>query len=254
MQNDSQARRFFSTNPDVCLVVRPDGTIAQSNLAAERVFGAGVRQGAPLGELGALSAAYEEVHEGGEPSVFDCSLRERDGGRAPYVCVAWRAEGDEIYVALRPKGHLDVSELKRVEQELLAKMELIHKQQQVIKDLGIPIIQVWDQVLTLPLVGVVDSARAADVMENLLQTVVQTRARFAILDLTGVDLVDTATAAHLLQMINAIRLMGAEGIITGIRPTVAQTMIGLGLDMSTTTTLASLRDALKLCIRRMSSS
>ncbi|WP_437815477.1 PAS domain S-box protein [Sorangium sp. So ce1078] len=146
---------------------------------------------------------------------------------------------------------LDASDASRRELELRAKLELIERQQKVIRDLSTPIIEVWDKVLTLPMVGVVDSLRIAEVMDNLLQAVVNKDARFAILDLTGVDAVDTRTAGYLIELIKAIRLLGAEGIITGIRSNVAQTMIALGLDLSGVTTVGNLRAGLKLCMRRM---
>ncbi|XYI01104.1 STAS domain-containing protein [Sorangium sp. So ce1128] len=140
---------------------------------------------------------------------------------------------------------------KQREIELRNKLELIEKQQDVIRDLSTPIIEVWDKVLTLPMVGVVDSLRISEVMDNLLSAIVNKDARYAILDLTGVDAVDTQTAGYLIEMIKAIRLLGAEGIITGIRSNVAQTMIALGLDLSGVTTVGNLRAGLKLCMRRM---
>jgi rsbT co-antagonist protein RsbR len=136
-------------------------------------------------------------------------------------------------------------------QEMQNKLDLIERQQEVIRNLETPIMELWERVVTLPMVGVVDSARAARVMDDLLAAVSRLGARFAILDLTGVDTVDTATAAHLLGLISALRLLGTEGIITGIRPTVAQTVVSLGLDLSRVVTCANLREGLRLCIRRM---
>ncbi|MDI1477278.1 PAS domain-containing protein [Polyangium sp. y55x31] len=146
---------------------------------------------------------------------------------------------------------LNVTEAHQAKVELEAKLALIQRQQDVIFNLETPIIQVWDHVLTLPMVGVVDSRRAARVTDDLLAEVARTQARFAILDLTGVDVVDTATAGHMLNIITAVRLLGAEGIITGIRPNVAQTMVSLGLDLSRVRTLATLRDGLSFAIRRL---
>ncbi|XXT14776.1 PAS domain S-box protein [Sorangium sp. So ce429] len=146
---------------------------------------------------------------------------------------------------------LDVSDTKRTEQELRTKLDLIQRQQQVIRDLSTPIIQVWDGVLTLPMIGVVDSQRTAEVMDTLLDAVVRTGARFAILDLTGVEMVDTKTASYLLDLVRAIRLLGAEGIVTGIRSNVAQTIVSLGIDLVNITTLSNLRAALQHCIRQM---
>ncbi|WP_437818370.1 STAS domain-containing protein [Sorangium sp. So ce1078] len=146
---------------------------------------------------------------------------------------------------------LDITASKRTEQELRAKLQLIERQQQVIRSLSTPIIQVWDRVLTLPLVGMFDSIRAADVMEGVLREVVRTQARYAILDLTGIEAMDTETVNHLLKLSGAIKLLGAEGIITGIHPAIAQTIVGLGVDLSSIETRSTLRQGLEHCIRRM---
>ncbi|MCY0987688.1 STAS domain-containing protein [Nannocystis sp. ILAH1] len=144
---------------------------------------------------------------------------------------------------------LNISEAALAEIELRAKLELVERQQAVIHELATPIIEVWDGVLTLPIVGLVDTARAAELMDALLQAVTRTRARFAILDLTGVEVVDTGTASHLIKMIEAIALLGAAGILTGIRPSIAQTIVGLGVDLSRVVVHAKLRDALASCLR-----
>jgi rsbT co-antagonist protein RsbR len=114
-----------------------------------------------------------------------------------------------------------------------------------------PIIQVWDDIVTMPVVGLVDSVRAADMKNSLLETVSRTSAKFAIVDLTGVDTVDTATADHLLKVMRAVGLLGARCVITGIQPSVAQIIVALGLDMQGVITLRSLREGLKYCMRTM---
>jgi len=146
---------------------------------------------------------------------------------------------------------LDVSEAQRARIELESKLAVIERQQAVINDLETPVIQVWDRVLTLPMVGVVDSRRAARLTDDLLHQVARTQAHFAILDLTGVEVVDTATAGHLLNIASAVRLLGAESIITGIRPNIAQTIIALGVDLTRVRTLATLRDGLAFAIRTL---
>lgn len=146
---------------------------------------------------------------------------------------------------------LDVSRARRAERELREQLDVVQRQQQVIRDLSTPIIEVWDGVLTLPMIGVVDSLRTSDVMSELLSEIVRTQARYAILDLTGVDMIDTRVASHLINMIRAIRLLGADGIVTGIQPSVAQTVVALGLDLSSVTTHANLKAALKFCIQVM---
>ncbi|WP_437278245.1 STAS domain-containing protein [Sorangium sp. So ce375] len=146
---------------------------------------------------------------------------------------------------------LDVSDSRLVEKELRVQLDQIAAQQKVIRDLSTPIIEVWDGVLTLPMVGTVDSVRTAEVMDSLLAQIVEKRARFAILDLTGVEVVDTRVASHLVQLITAIRLLGADGIVAGIKPTVAQTMVALGLDLTQLNTQRNLRAALNYAIRAM---
>jgi rsbT co-antagonist protein RsbR len=165
------------------------------------------------------------------------------------VCIPLRDENGVIRGAVM--ATIDKSDMKQAMNDVKAKLELIERQQEVIRDLETPIIQVWDHVLTLPMVGVVDSQRAARMINDLLEMVVAKSAQYAILDLTGVDTVDTATASHLIQMVSAIRLLGAEGIIAGIRPTVAQTLVSLGVDIASITTCANLQQALRLCIRRL---
>lgn len=147
---------------------------------------------------------------------------------------------------------LDVSEAKRAEEELRVRLLQIQKQQEVIGKLSIPIIQVWEGVIALPMVGVVDSVRTADVMQKLLDEIVRTGARYAILDLTGVDMVDTQVANHLIRLVKAIRILGAGGIICGIRPSVAQTIVELGLDLDSMVTRANLKAGIMFCIQQMS--
>jgi len=140
------------------------------------------------------------------------------------------------------------ADYRRIEEELRQRVEA---QQHAIESMSTPIIQVWDDIVTMPVVGLVDSMRAADMKNSLLETVARTRAKFAIVDLTGVDTVDTATADHLLKVMRAVGLLGARCVITGIQPSVAQIIVGLGLDMQGVTTLRSLREGLKYCMRTM---
>jgi rsbT co-antagonist protein RsbR len=136
-----------------------------------------------------------------------------------------------------------------VEQELRERLELVERQSATIRALATPIIQVWDQVLCLPVIGTVDSMRTAEMMQGLLEAIVREEARYAIVDLTGVEFVDTSTADHLIQLFRAARVLGVEGILCGIQPAVAQTIVALGLDLGGVRTMRSLRDALKWCIR-----
>ncbi|MDC0672508.1 PAS domain-containing protein [Nannocystis radixulma] len=143
---------------------------------------------------------------------------------------------------------IEVTESRQREKELLDKLELIERQQRVIRELSTPIIEVWEGIVALPIIGLMDSMRTAELTDSLLQAVGRLRARHAILDMTGIEVVDTATANHLIRMIRALRLLGAEGIITGINPGIAQTIVTQGLDLRDIVVHATLRQALKYCI------
>jgi rsbT co-antagonist protein RsbR len=127
---------------------------------------------------------------------------------------------------------------------------VIHRQQHELLELSTPVVTLWDGVLALPLIGTLDSARTQIVMESLLQRIVDTGSLIAILDITGVPTVDTLVAQHLLKTIAAARLMGADCIISGIRPQIAQTIVHLGVDLNTVTTKATLADAFKVALKR----
>ena len=132
--------------------------------------------------------------------------------------------------------------------------EVINRQQQELLELSTPVVELWTGILALPLIGTLDSARTQVVMESLLQAVVRTGAALAIIDITGVPTVDTLVAQHLLKTVAAARLMGADCIISGIRPQIAQTIVHLGVDLSTVSTKATLADAFTLALRKTNSS
>jgi rsbT co-antagonist protein RsbR len=128
--------------------------------------------------------------------------------------------------------------------------EVIARQQQEMLELSTPVVQLWEGVLALPLIGTLDSARTQVVMENLLQKIVDTGAAIAIIDITGVPTVDTLVAQHLLKAVAAARLMGADCIISGIRPQIAQTIVHLGVDLGTVITKATLADAFTIALQK----
>jgi rsbT co-antagonist protein RsbR len=128
--------------------------------------------------------------------------------------------------------------------------EVILRQQKELLELSTPVVRLWENILALPLIGTLDSARTQVVMQNLLEAIVQTRSDYAIIDITGVPVVDTLVAQHLLKTVAAARLMGADCLISGIRPQIAQTIIHLGVDLSEVTTKATLADAFEVALRR----
>jgi rsbT co-antagonist protein RsbR len=131
-----------------------------------------------------------------------------------------------------------------------AREDVIQRQQLELLELSTPVIKLWDGILALPVIGTLDSTRTQIVMETLLQRIVETGSEIAIIDITGVPTVDTLVAQYLIKAVTAIRLMGADCIISGIRPQIAQTIVHLGVDLSFVTTKASLADALSLALKR----
>ena len=127
---------------------------------------------------------------------------------------------------------------------------IISRQQQELMELSTPVVQLWDNVVALPLIGTLDSERTQVVMENLLEKVVETGAKIAIIDITGVPTVDTLVAQHLLKTVAAARLMGADCIISGIRPQIAQTIVHLGINLADIITKATLADAFAIALQR----
>ncbi len=131
-----------------------------------------------------------------------------------------------------------------------AREEVISRQQQEMLELSTPVVKLWDGILALPIIGTLDSARTQVVMENLLQRWSTTNSKYAIIDITGVPTVDTLVAQHLLKTITAARLMGAECIISGVRPQIAQTIVHLGINLEDVITKAKLSDAFALALQR----
>ncbi|HKP66071.1 MAG TPA: STAS domain-containing protein, partial [Casimicrobiaceae bacterium] len=127
--------------------------------------------------------------------------------------------------------------------------EIIARQQQELLELSTPVVRLWDRILALPLVGTLDSARTQVVMESLLDRIVETGSEVAIIDITGVPTVDTLVAQHLLKTVAATRLMGADCIISGIRPQIAQTIVHLGVDLGAVITKATLADAFAIALK-----
>jgi len=145
---------------------------------------------------------------------------------------------------------LDALGLYTTEVYQQAREQLIARQQEELIELSTPVVQLWEGVLALPLIGTLDSERTQVVMESLLERLVATGSSIAVIDITGVPTVDTLVAQHLLKTVAAAQLMGADCIISGIRPQIAQTIVHLGIDLSSVATKASLADAFALALRR----
>lgn len=143
------------------------------------------------------------------------------------------------------------AEQKRNDQyrrELEEKLATIEQQRSAIRELSTPVMEVWEGILCLPIVGIMDTTRSAEMTDSLLKAVVATRARSTIVDITGIEVMDTRTADHFIRMAKAVRLLGAECVLTGMNPQIAQTVIHMGVDMAGVVTHRSLRDALQYFI------
>jgi rsbT co-antagonist protein RsbR len=169
----------------------------------------------------------------------------------------------ELQTGIKDPGDLYAQSLKIIkvidsfgvttfESFIQGREDVIHRQTGEMDEISTPVIKVWDGVLALPIIGTLDSARTQTVMENLLIQIVETGSEVAILDISGVPTVDSLVAQHLMKTVSATRLMGAECIISGIRPEIAQTIVHLGIDLSSIITKATLASALKAAFSMLS--
>ena len=162
-----------------------------------------------------------------------------------------RDDPEELFEDLwRATTLLDKLGLYTTEIYQQSREEVISRQQRELLELSTPVVELWDDIVALPLVGTLDSNRTQIVMETLLQRIVETGAAIAIIDITGVATVDTLVAQHLLKTVAAARLMGADCIISGIRPQIAQTIVHLGVNLGEVTTKATLADAFQIALKR----
>jgi len=155
--------------------------------------------------------------------------------------------GDQLWAISELLDQLGLHTVKAFQK---SREEVIQRQQEEMLELSTPVVKLWEGVLALPMIGTLDSQRTQVVMESLLQRIVDTGSEIAIIDITGVPTVDTLVAQHLLKTVTAIRLMGADAIISGVRPQIAQTIVHLGLDLQGIVTKANLADALALALKR----
>ena len=197
------------------------------------------------------SISRSRAHQGfssAETATFIFSLKQ-----PLFAMLRQELEGDsrrlaeEMWVAT---SLLDKLGLFTTEAYQKGREEVIGRQQQELLELSTPVVVLWEGVLALPLIGTLDSARTQVVMESLLQKIVETGAGIAIIDITGVPTVDTLVAQHLLKTVSAARLMGADCIISGIRPQIAQTIVHLGVNLADVVTKSTLADAFAVALRR----
>jgi PAS domain S-box-containing protein len=232
----------------------PQGYVATWTPAAERLKG--YRAEEIIGKHFSTFYTKEDVTEGKCERELETAARE---GR--FEDESWRVRKDGsrfwanvVITALRDaQGNLkgfgkvtrDLTERKQSE-------ERVRQQGRDILEMAtVPVVQVWEGILLVPLIGMLDSARTQQLMEGLLQRLTETGSAVALLDITGVPTIDTQTAQHLIETIKAVRFIGAEVVLTGVRPTIAQTLVHLGVDLSNVTTRSSLTTGLRVALGLM---
>jgi rsbT co-antagonist protein RsbR len=186
-------------------------------------------------------------------SVADALLTLANVGFGDYSTRLNVAEEDQTPLASLYRGINEMIESLGTEQErnrayqaeLEDKLETIEKQRAAIRELSTPIMEVWDGVLCLPVVGVMDTMRSVEMTNSLLQSVVEKKTRCIIIDITGIDVMDTRTVDHFMRMARAVRLLGAQCVLTGINPHIAQTVVHMGIDLSNIVTHRTLHEALQ---------
>ncbi|MEU5208960.1 STAS domain-containing protein [Streptomyces sp. NPDC020742] len=245
---------------------------------AQAASGQGVGESALREEADGLLSALREGLEGDLPvdrvftahrelrqAVTELSLRRAQRGVSPTVTslavLALKEalleavqrhtrDTDELFAAaVLTNRLLDIAGALSFETYVDGREEIIRRQSRQLLEVSTPVVRLWRQVLAVPLIGTLDTTRTQVVMENLLEAIQEHEALVAIIDITGVPTVDTAVAQHLMQTVNAVRLMGSDCVISGIRPPIAQTIAQLGIDLSTILTRATLADALATAVQ-----
>ena len=272
-----------SYSPLIATLIEEQGRAIQAEweaqLDAQALGARQVRKDEQSRQCGEFLAAFAKAVQGGDANIEGrgwsdvrrildeiSSARAKAGSTASATATFVFAVKQPIFAALRARCAdqpqvlagafwavstvLDSLGLYTLEVFQRSRNQIVTRQQQELLELSTPVIRLWKGVLALPLVGTLDSMRAQVVMENILQMILDTGATIAIIDITGVPLVDTLVAQHLMKTVAAARLMGADCIISGIRPQIAQTIVHLGVDLESVTTKATLADAFLVALER----
>jgi PAS domain S-box-containing protein len=249
--SSSYARSLIEASLDPLVTIGADGKLTDVNKATELVTGVSRKRliGTDFSNYFTkpekAREGYKKVFSEGSVTDYPLTIRHTSGRTIDvlYNAAVYKDEAGKVlgvFAAAR-----DITALKKAAEEVSAKQtEVIQRQAQEILEISTPVMQVWEGALVAPLIGTLDSPRTQRFMERLLQRIVETNSPVALVDVTGVPTIDTQTAQHLIDTISAVRLLGAQVILTGIRPAIAQTLVHLGVDLSGITTRSSLSGGL----------
>ena len=258
-QASQYARSLIEASLDPLVTISPDGKITDVNKATEEVTGVS-REGL-IGsdfsnyftEPDKAREGYRQVFDKGFVTDYPLTIRHKDGKLTDVLYNAsvykdTRGNVLGVFAAAR-----DMTDRKRAEEALArqAAQEALARQAQDLLEISLPVVQVWDGVALVPLIGTLDSQRTQQLMERLLPRIVETNSSIALLDITGVPAIDTQTAHHLIETISAVKLLGAQVVLTGVRPAIAQTLVHLGIDLSGITIRSSLTAGLRLALEAL---
>ncbi len=244
------------------ILIDPQGKVCSWNEGAHRIKGYGASE--ILGKHLSVFYTPDDVRSGKPERDLSSAAKEgrfedegwrvrKDGSRFWANVVITALYNEDGNLRGFAKVTRDMTERKQAEEALAQKAasEALSRRAQEILDISTPVVQVWDGVILAPIIGTLDSQRTQQLTEKILNGIVETRSTVALIDITGVPAVDTQTARHLIESITAVRLLGADVILTGIRPAIAQTLVHLGIDLSGVTTRSSLSTGLRAAMERL---
>lgn len=266
-ESERRLKQFLDGLPVGVFVVEPDGKPFYANLTARRLLGKGIVPTAAIDDLSEVYSAFIAGTDQPYPVERMPLVRALQGERSTISDMEIHLPGQTILIEVAGMPILDsngtityaltaftdITQRKQAEDALrqsIAQEEVIRAQAAALRELSTPLIPISEQVMVMPLIGTVDSHRTQQVMDTLLQGIAETQALVTIIDITGVPVVDSQVANALIQAARAVRLLGAQVILTGIRPEVAQTLVGLGVDLSGIITRGSLQSGITFALQQ----